>query len=71
MGPVEGRGLDTDSGSSDSLDGHWSVFCLDPLGSRRPIGQKEEKHDAKNDSDRAKDVEDQFPSESQRGLRIL
>jgi hypothetical protein len=33
MGPVEGRGLDTNSRSGDSLNGHWSVFWLDPLGS--------------------------------------
>lgn len=60
MLPVEGGGLDTDSGSGDSLNGHWSVLRLDPLGGRRSVGQEEEEADTENHGDSSEDVEDQL-----------
>jgi hypothetical protein len=60
MLPVEGCGLDSDSRGGYSLYGHGTVFRLDPLGSRRPVGQEEEEADTENHGDSAQDVEDQL-----------
>ena len=60
MLPVEGGGLDTDSGSGDSLNGHWSVLRLDPLGGRGSIGKEEEETDTEDHGDSSEDVEDQL-----------
>jgi hypothetical protein len=58
--PVEGGGLDTDTGSGDSLNGHWSVLGLDPLGSGGAVGKEEEETDTENHGDSSEDVEDQL-----------
>jgi hypothetical protein len=58
--PVESGGLDTDTGGGDSLNGHWSVFRLDPLGGGWSVGQEEEETDTENHGDSSEDVEDQL-----------
>jgi hypothetical protein len=58
--PVESGGLDSDTGSGDSLNGHWSIFRLDPFGSRGSIGKEEEETDTENHGDSSEDVEDQL-----------
>jgi len=63
MLPVEGGGLDTDSGSGDSLNGHWSVLRLDPLGGRGSIGKEEEETDTEDHGDSSEDVEDQLKNQ--------
>lgn len=62
MLPVEGGGLDTDTGSGDTLDSHWSVVLSEPLGGRWSVGKEEIEEYTEEDGERSEDVEDELPS---------